>query len=183
MVAGASSDRQRARVLAGIKARVAPLRPGFRGACGLDAGSAHARPDWLLQTMPGPDPLHVVVDDLFKLTRFSALVDIHATTLEANAAMRSIERWEMGESREVLVRRPAEASAFATPARAELARCDRFQKSKETSNDVWQSPQDPAATVAKMKDGGTRLAHRAEHGVRPRDGCHRRGDGAGRVGG
>ena len=58
------------RVCSPASRRVAPLRPRFRGACGLDAGSAHARPDWLLQTMPGPDPLHVVVDDLSKLTRY-----------------------------------------------------------------------------------------------------------------
>ena len=44
-------DQQRARVLTGVKARrCAP--PPLRGADGLDAGSAHARPDWLLPTMP-----------------------------------------------------------------------------------------------------------------------------------
>jgi len=51
----ASSDRQRARVLTGVKARrYAP--PPLRGADGLDAGSAHARPGWLLPTMPTPAP-------------------------------------------------------------------------------------------------------------------------------
>ena len=70
----ASSDRQRARVLAGVKARrSAP--PRLRGAHGLDAGSAHARPDWLLPTMPNPDPLHVVVDELSRMTPFPVTVD------------------------------------------------------------------------------------------------------------
>ena len=74
MVAGASSDRQRARVLVGVKARrSAP--PPLRGAHGLDAGSAHARPDWLLQTMPNPDPLHVVVDELRRIRRIRVAVD------------------------------------------------------------------------------------------------------------
>ena len=70
----ASSDRQRARVLACVKARrSAP--PPLRGAQGLDPGSAHARPDWLLPTMPNPDPLHVVVDELSRMTPFRATVD------------------------------------------------------------------------------------------------------------
>ena len=68
----ASSDHQRARVLADVKARrSAPLR----GAHGLDAGSAHARPDWLVPTMPNPDPLHVVVDELSRTTPFRVTVD------------------------------------------------------------------------------------------------------------
>ena len=52
-----------------------------------------------------------------------------------------------------------------TPTRAELARFDRSRKNKKTSNKEWKSPQDPDAKVAKMKDGRTHLAHKAEHGV------------------
>ena len=92
-------------------------------------------------------------------------VGVDATTLEANAAMRSIERRDTGESYEAFVRRLAEASGIETPTRAELARFDRSRKNKKTSNAAWQSPQDPDAKVAKMKDGRTHLAHRAEHGV------------------
>ena len=92
-------------------------------------------------------------------------VGVDATTLEANAAMRSIERRDTGESYEAFVRRLAEASGIETPTRAELARFDRSRKNKKTSNEQWQSPQDPDAKVAKMKDGRTHLAHKAEHGV------------------
>ena len=92
-------------------------------------------------------------------------VGVDATTLEANAAMRSIERRDTGESYEAFVRRLAEASGIETPTRAELARFDRSRKNKKTSNEAWQSPQDPDAEVAKMKDGRTHLAHKAEHGV------------------
>ena len=92
-------------------------------------------------------------------------VGIDATTLEANAAMRSIERRDTGESHEAFVRRLAEASGIATPTRAELARFDRSRKDKKTSNKEWQSPQDPDAKIAKMKDGRTHLAHKVEHGV------------------
>ena len=92
-------------------------------------------------------------------------VGIDATTLEANAAMRSIERRDTGESHEAFIRRLAEASGVETPTRADLARFDRSRKNKKTSNKEWKSPQDPDAKVAKMKDGRTNLAHKAEHGV------------------
>ena len=92
-------------------------------------------------------------------------VGIDATTLEANAAMRSIERRDTGESHEAFIRRLAEASGVETPTRADLARFDRSRKNKKTSNKDWKSPQDPDAKIAKMKDGRTRLAHQAEHGV------------------
>ena len=92
-------------------------------------------------------------------------VGIDATTLEANAAMRSIERRDTGESHEAFIRRLAEASGVETPTRADLARFDRSRKNKKTSNKEWKSPQDPDAKVAKMKDGRTHMAHKAEHGV------------------
>ena len=92
-------------------------------------------------------------------------VGIDATTLEANAAMRSIERRDTGESHEAFIRRLAEASGIETPTRADLARFDRSRKNKKTSNKDWKSPQDPDAKIAKMKDGRTHLAHKAEHGV------------------
>ena len=92
-------------------------------------------------------------------------VGIDATTLEANAAMRSIERRDTGESHEEFIRRLAEASGVETPTRADLARFDRSRKNKKTSNKEWKSPQDPDAKIAKMKDGRTHLAHKAEHGV------------------
>ena len=92
-------------------------------------------------------------------------VGVDATTLEANAAMRSIERRDTGDSYDAFVRGLAEASGIATPTRAELARFDRSRKGRKTSNAEWMSPQDPDAKIAKMKDGRTHLAHKAEHGV------------------
>ena len=72
---------------------------------------------------------------------------------------------DTGESHEAFIRRLAEASGVETPTRAELARFDRSRKNKKTSNKEWKSPQDPDAKIAKMKDGRTHLAHKAEHGV------------------
>jgi transposase len=91
-------------------------------------------------------------------------VAIDATTLEANAAMRSIVRRDTGESYQAFLTRLAEASGIKTPTREALARLDRKRK-KKTSNKDWTSPADPDAKVAKMKDGRTHLAHKAEHAV------------------
>ena len=91
-------------------------------------------------------------------------VGIDATTLEANAAMRSIVRRDTGESYDAFLTRLAEASSLATPTRAELARFDRTRK-KKGSHDDWTHPQDPDAKIPKMKDGRTHLAHTAEHAV------------------
>jgi Transposase domain (DUF772)/Transposase DDE domain len=91
-------------------------------------------------------------------------IAIDATTLEANAAMRSIVRRDTGESYEEFLRGLAKASGIETPTREELARLDRKRK-KRTSNQEWKSPADEDARIAKMKDGRTHLAHKAEHAV------------------
>src|SRR6266581_3081965 len=91
-------------------------------------------------------------------------IAIDATTLEANAAMRSIVRRDTGESYEEFLRGLAKASGIATPTREDLARLDRKRK-KRTSNKEWKSPADEDARIAKMKDGRTHLAHKAEHAV------------------
>jgi transposase len=91
-------------------------------------------------------------------------VAIDATTLEANAAMRSIVRRDTGESYQEFLTRLAKASGIETPTREDLARLDRKRK-KKTSNKDWVNPYDPDAKVTKMKDGRTHLAHKAEHAV------------------
>src|SRR5712672_2325763 len=91
-------------------------------------------------------------------------IGIDATTLEANAAMRSIVRRDTDESYQEFLTRLAKASGIETPTRDELARLDRKRK-KKTSNKDWTNPHDPDAKVTKMKDGRTHLAHKAEHAV------------------
>ena len=91
-------------------------------------------------------------------------IGVDATTLEANAAMRSIVRKDTGESYNEFLTRLAKASGIETPTREELAKLDRKRKNK-ASNDDWESPSDPDARIAKMKDGRTHLAHKAEHAV------------------
>jgi transposase len=91
-------------------------------------------------------------------------IAIDATTLEANAAMRSIVRRDTGESYEEFLRGLAKASGIETPTREDLLRLDRKRK-KRMSNKEWKSPADEDARIAKMKDGRTHLAHKAEHAV------------------
>ena len=91
-------------------------------------------------------------------------IGIDATTLEANAAMRSIVRNDTGESYDEFLTKLAKASGIDTPTREDLARTDRKRKNKG-SNDDWHNPHDPDAKITKMKDGRTHLAHKAEHAV------------------
>jgi transposase len=97
-------------------------------------------------------------------------VGLDATTLEANAAMRSIVRRDTGESYEEFLQGLAKASGIATPTREELARLDRKRKNKASNKD-WVSPQDQDARITKMKDGRTHLAHKAEHAVDMKSGA------------
>jgi len=91
-------------------------------------------------------------------------IGIDATTLEANAALRSIIRRDTGESYDEFLTRLAKASGIETPTREDLARIDKKRKNKGSNKD-WQHPHDPDAKITKMKDGRTHLAHKAEHAV------------------
>lgn len=91
-------------------------------------------------------------------------IGIDATTLEANAALRSIVRRDNGESYEEFLKGLACQSGIETPTREDLARVDRKRK-KKGSNKEWVNPHDRDARITKMKDGRTHLAHKAEHAV------------------
>ena len=91
-------------------------------------------------------------------------IGIDGTTLEANAAMRSIVRRETGEGYQEFLTRLAKDSGMATPTREQLAKLDRKRAGKG-SNEDWVNPHDPEAHITKMKDGRTHLAYKAEHAV------------------
>jgi transposase len=91
-------------------------------------------------------------------------VGIDATTLEANAALRTIVRRDTGEGYQEFLKRLAQASGIPTPSREELARLDR-QRAHKGSNEEWEHPHDPDARITKMKDGRTHLAHKVEQAV------------------
>ena len=91
-------------------------------------------------------------------------VSIDATTLEANAALKSIVRRDSGQRYEEYLKELAREAGIENPTREQLARFDRKRK-KKGSNEEWKHPQDPDARITKMKDGRTHLAHKAEHAV------------------
>src|ERR1019366_4838202 len=107
---------------------------------------------WILQVL--------ATADLIK----GKTIGIDATTLEANAALRSLVRRASAETYNEFLTRLAQASGIETPTRADLARLDRTRPKKGRNAD-WRHPHDPDARITKMKDGRTHLAHKAEHAV------------------
>jgi transposase len=111
-------------------------------------------------------------------------VGVDSTTLEANAAMKSIVRRESGEDWQQYVTRlmhedaaleaqhsnddhneDADDNGPPAPTGDELRRFDKKRRKKRVSNDEWVSPSDEDSRIARMKDGRTRLAYKAEHVV------------------
>lgn len=94
---------------------------------------------------------------------------VDSTLLEANAAMKSIVRRETGEDwKQYVTRLMLEEGVIAQeeqPTDEEVRRFDKKRKNKKVSNEEWISPNDPEARIAKMKDGTTHLAYKAEHVV------------------
>src|ERR1041385_952312 len=91
-------------------------------------------------------------------------IGVDSTTLEANAAMKSIVRRDTGESYMAYLKRLAEAEGMEAPDAAALLRMDRKRK-KKTSNEDWKNPIDEEAEITKLKDGRTALAYKAEDAV------------------
>ena len=92
-------------------------------------------------------------------------VGVDATTLEANAAMKSIVRKDTGANWKTYLRTLAQAEGIVEPTDADLQRLDRARTGKKVSNEHWENPHDPDVRIAKMKDGTTHLAYQAEHAV------------------
>src|SRR5271155_5286894 len=92
-------------------------------------------------------------------------IGVDGSTMEANAALRTIVRRDSGESYREMLTRMAKESGIATPSAEDLSRFDRKRKGKTLSNADWKSATDPEAKVARMKDGTTHLAYKPEHAV------------------
>ena len=90
---------------------------------------------------------------------------VDGSTMEANAALRTIVRRDNGESYREMLTRMAKESGVGTPTIDDLIRLDRKRKGKKLSNEDWTSKTDPEAKIAKMKDGSTHLAYKPEHAV------------------
>jgi Transposase domain (DUF772)/Transposase DDE domain len=92
-------------------------------------------------------------------------VGVDSTYLEANAAMRAIQRRDTGDDWKAYLRKLAAEAGLEDPSDEDLRRLDRQRKGKKVSNEEWVSPADPDSRIAKMKDGTTHLAYKAEHVV------------------
>lgn len=142
--------------------------------------------DFLGMSLTEPTPVHasmtiirqrlpeIVFDEVFRfvlgrlrehqLLRGKTL-GIDATTLEANAAMKSIVRKDDGADWKEYLRQLAKAEGLENPSDEDLRRLDRKRQNKKVSNQHWQSATDPESRITKMKDGRTHLAYKAEHAV------------------
>ena len=140
----------------------------------LGYGLTEATPDH--STLSGlrrkfPEEVHrEVFDWVLKVAQEEGLlkgrkVAIDATTLEANAAMRTIVRRADGASYQKYLKKLAKAEGIKDPTPEDLGRMDRKRKGKKVSNKEWKSSSDPDARITKMKDGTTHLAYKAEHAV------------------
>jgi transposase len=96
-------------------------------------------------------------------------VGVDSTTLEANAAMKSIVRRDTGEDWQTfvtgLMREAGAVAADEKPTIEDMKRFDKSRKGKKVSNEDWESKSDPDSRIAKMKDGTTHLAYKAEHAL------------------
>lgn len=141
----------------------------FLGVAPTQATPVHASMTIIRQRLP-----EKVFDQVFRLVL--GLLDEHgllrgktlaidATTLEANAAMKSIVRQDTGDDWKEYLRRLAQAEGLEQPTDEDLRRLDRSRHDKKVSNDQWRSRTDPDSRITKMKDGRTHLAYKAEHAV------------------
>ena len=92
-------------------------------------------------------------------------IGVDGSTMEANAALRTIVRRDSGETYREMLTRMAKDSGVETPTIDDLVRLDRKRKGKKLSNEDWASKTNSDAKIAKMKDGSTHLAYKPEHAV------------------
>jgi transposase len=81
-------------------------------------------------------------------------VAVDSTTLEADAAMKSIIRRDTGEDWKAYLRRlMKEQQGVENPTDEELRRFDRQRKDKRVSNEEWVSKTDPDSRIAEWIGG------------------------------
>ncbi len=121
---------------------------------------------------------HEVFDEVFQFVlRIAAnkkllsgkTVGVDSTTLEANAAMKSIVRRDTGEDWKQyvtrLMREDGTIEADQEPTDEDVRRYDKKRKNKRVSNEEWVSATDAESRITQLKDGRTHLAYKAEHVV------------------
>ncbi len=139
----------------------------------LGLGSTERSPDHSSMTIIRKRLPFEIFDEVFRFVLECArehgllkgkTVAVDATFLEANAAMKSIVRRDTGENWGEYIKRLAEEEGVENPTDEDARGLDRKRK-KSVSNEDWESKTDPDSRIAKMKDGRTHLAYKAEHAV------------------
>jgi IS5 family transposase len=90
---------------------------------------------------------------------------VDSTMLEANAAMKSMVHRVSEKNWRNYLKQLAKEAGIENPSDEDLRRLDRKRKGKKVSNEEWKSPTDPDSRIARMKDGTTHFAYKAEHAV------------------
>jgi transposase len=93
------------------------------------------------------------------------VVGVDSTYLRADASMKAIVRKDTGERYQDYLKKLCQEQGIENPTAEDGRRLDRKRKGKKTSNKEWASKTDADARVRRLKDGRTRLAHKAEHVV------------------
>jgi hypothetical protein len=92
-------------------------------------------------------------------------IGIDSTTIQANASMARKVRKDSGKGWKDYTKKLAKQAGLEDPTDDELRQFDRNRPGKKVSSDDWENPNDPDATITRMKDGTTRMAYKAEHAV------------------
>jgi transposase len=78
-------------------------------------------------------------------------IGVDASTMEANAALKSIVRRDTGENYQQMLLRMAKESGMDSPTSDDLKRMDRKRKGKKLSNQDWESTSDPQSKITKRE--------------------------------
>ena len=92
-------------------------------------------------------------------------IAIDSTTMEANAAMKSIVRKADGATYQEYLKKLAKAEGIENPTPQDLQRMDRKRRGKTASNQDWKSKTDSHARIARLKDGRTHMAYKVENAM------------------
>lgn len=95
---------------------------------------------------------------------------VDGSTLEANAALRTLVRRDDGQAYQDYLVELAKAEGIEEPTREDIARIDR-KRPKKGCNKTWVNPYEPDAEISKMKNGSTDMAHKVEHAVDMHEGA------------
>src|SRR5260370_36298197 len=116
-----------------------PITRGCRRRAGGFPNEVHEKVfGWVLQ--------HVAEQGLVQGKR----VGVDASTMEANAALRTIVRRDDGQTYREMLTQMAKESGIDTPTADDLVRIDRNCKGKRLSNEEWTSKTHPETKLAKM---------------------------------